>query len=375
MVHDDRERPAEWRQAFSVHADPEGPVRAWMVSMLSLVPGLPRKPEPPPEVDLAARGSAADVLRLLDLLVDRQFVLDDADGLARVRVKWDTENPRSPDAYADTLLWAMERAGFTVGSGDAVRIGPPPAGLDRLSIVTVDLPVDGLESLMTVDLGETRVRHVETDTIDVACACAFPIVPVIVTDAAGRRPPPEVPLLVDIVASDPRLAVIRDVASSRARVVEVGDLLHDFAQIIEITDEEVLLDDGTSVSRFEGPRPPDPLAPPKGMVHVTADGYRVRRDLLDPYLDDPRGLGRARPWPDIDGRVDGVRLLDLRDDQLPALLGLVNGDLVHQVGDVQVRGPQDFEAVVRELRTRKELCVKLTRGKGPMQLCYTFEGG
>lgn len=335
-----------------------------------------RAPAPPIYgVELHFSGTVPDALTVAGRLADRRFTITDPAALAKVRVSWSTATALGSETYADELVTTLERAGFAVQEGDPTIIGPGPADVRRISLVYVKLQVDDLEKVAQVDLNGTWFHPIRPGRAVVSCACTFPIVPVVLTNAAVSDTPPDEPLLVDVVASEPRLAVIRDEGSARARVVAPGDFLADGREIVDIAEDGVLLDDGAAVSRFEVVRPKAKVAL-TGSVQAGPDGYRVAWSALRPYLtpNTARLLGAALPSRGSDGAVTGVRLSAIQRGELPAALGFENGDVVHQAGDVQVRGVEDFPAVVRALEQPGELCVRVSRRGEPIRLCYTLHG-
>jgi general secretion pathway protein C len=105
---------------------------------------------------------------------------------------------------------------------------------------------------------------------------------------------------------------------------------------------------------------------------VSDNGFRVDRAVVEKILSERETYLRGvRAVPDaVDGKVVGIRLLGIRQDSLPDILGLVNGDRLETVNGFSVASPETaLEAYVR-LRTADNLKVQIRRAGRPMTIDY-----
>jgi general secretion pathway protein C len=109
-----------------------------------------------------------------------------------------------------------------------------------------------------------------------------------------------------------------------------------------------------------------------GIRTVSKNRYVLdRREVTEATENLPKLLTQARVVPHFkDGTPDGFRIFSIRKDSLYAKIGLQNGDVVHQVNDIQVKDPQNFLQVFEQLKGESHITVDLVRNNKKETLAY-----
>lgn len=182
-------------------------------------------------------------------------------------------------------------------------------------------------------------------------------------------------LVSTLVAADPRDSFAAFRQGDGTRLARIGGAVEGGA-IARIGWRAVLVEnpDGSActLSLF-GPRVP---APPRrtvtapaaeaavaGVQRLGEDSVAVDRAVVDRLMESPAELARlARVLPkEVDGRLVGFQLVGIRRGGLLAALGLQNGDVVHQVNDVELTSPDVVLRAVGQIGSTDRFRVVLTR--------------
>jgi type II secretory pathway component PulC len=119
-------------------------------------------------------------------------------------------------------------------------------------------------------------------------------------------------------------------------------------------------------------------APPvdysKDVTVVDGNTVRVSAALVERITSDPRVVaGELRVVPSIaNGKPNGYKLFAIRTTSLPKALGFENGDTVHSLNGLAFAGAD--ADVLEQLKTAKELRVKLTRRGAALERVIVIEG-
>jgi general secretion pathway protein C len=102
--------------------------------------------------------------------------------------------------------------------------------------------------------------------------------------------------------------------------------------------------------------------------------FKVDRTLVEQVLADPADLvSHARLAPDArDGRLVGIRLLDVRGDSLLGALGFQSDDRLASINGLDLTSPEKMMEAYARLRTADRLTVTVQRGTGPVTLDYAI---
>lgn len=194
-------------------------------------------------------------------------------------------------------------------------------------------------------------------------------------------------LLGTVAARDQALAraAVLDTETRTHRVVHVGDLVGESARVLRIERRRVVLEnDGR---REELSLAEDPAAQPSqsarrparrsnavararpGRVDVerlARNRFALPRDDVESVAANPAALfSQARILPKYeDGQMVGVQLNAIKPDSLFSEIGIQDGDVIHQINGIEVKGQQESAAVLRELTQASQFNVTVTGADG-----------
>ncbi len=201
---------------------------------------------------------------------------------------------------------------------------------------------------------------------------------------AVSKPPSDFVLLGTIVGEGRRsYAILQQSKTQEQGLYQRGDALSDDARVgaihrnrVVIHRQDILETLEVSFSPEEGVAVPAsiPAAPAdgEGARSVSKNRYVLdRREVTEATENLPKLLTQARVVPHFkDGNPDGFRIFSIRKDSLYAKIGLQNGDVVHQVNDIQIKDPQNFLQVFEQLKGESNITVDLVRNNKKETLAY-----
>lgn len=173
-------------------------------------------------------------------------------------------------------------------------------------------------------------------------------------------------------------------------------------QVAVIVREKVYFHEGSSycfVGMFMPPPPPAPLTPvapppgpgpmpgdPGGVPKVSPDilkgiqkvddlNYNIDRVVVDKIIENQAELMKtARIVPEqVDGKVVGIKLLNIRQDTLLGVLGMQAGDSLKSINGFDMTSPEKALEAYAKLRTAPHIQVGLIRGGKPVNLEYSIK--
>ncbi|HPM78616.1 MAG TPA: type II secretion system protein GspC [bacterium] len=184
------------------------------------------------------------------------------------------------------------------------------------------------------------------------------------------------------------MAIIRTRSDSFTGVYEVGEWIgKQVAQVISIQPRivELMHNDQRKVIRM----PDTPLPSMAGLasrwsktgaaeaiaegIKKLADGeFEIDRGLIDDAFENMGSLMRgARIVPSIEnGNINGFKVFRIKKNSLYEKIGLKNGDILHRLNSVEIKGPEDGLRLFQELRSAKNISIDLTRGGQRTTLNY-----
>lgn len=179
-------------------------------------------------------------------------------------------------------------------------------------------------------------------------------------------------------------AIIADDASGRQELYRVGDALR-AARVAAIAWDQVTLRGPAGETVLElatAEEGPDDAAPAPPSMAASTPGATIRRTGSDAWIVDRRELAGAvdnmsglltqlRAVAEVlDGRPNGFRLFQIKDDSIFRRLGLENGDVVQRVNGNAVGDPATLLGFLQRLRTEPRVALDIVRGGAPRTLVY-----
>lgn len=173
-------------------------------------------------------------------------------------------------------------------------------------------------------------------------------------------------------------------------------------QVAVIVREKLYFRDGASycyVGMFMPPPPPAPAVPvapppgpgapmgdPGGVPKVSPDimkgiqkvddlNFNIDRVVVDKIIENQAELMKtARIIPEqVDGKVVGIKLLNIRPDTLLGVLGMQGGDSLKSINGFDMTSPEKALEAYAKLRTAPHIQVGLIRGGKPVNLEYSIK--
>ncbi|MCW5893631.1 MAG: hypothetical protein KIT14_24215 [bacterium] len=178
-------------------------------------------------------------------------------------------------------------------------------------------------------------------------------------------------------------AIIDDDATGRQELYRVGDALR-AARIAAIAWDQVTLraPGGETVLELATAEAAPADAAPVPIVAAATPGATIRRTGADAWIVDRRELAGAvdnmsglltqlRAVAEVeDGRPNGFRLFQIKDDSIFRRLGLEDGDVVQRVNGTAVGDPATLLAFLQRLRTEPRVALDIVRAGAPRTLVY-----
>ena len=173
-------------------------------------------------------------------------------------------------------------------------------------------------------------------------------------------------------------------------------------QVAVIVREKLYFHEGSSycyVGMFMPPPPPAPPAAPgppvgipgppgdpggvpkvspdilKGIQKIDELNYNIDRVVVDKIIENQAELMKtARIVPEqVDGKVVGIKLLNIRPDTLLGVLGMTAGDSLKSINGFDMTSPEKALEAYAKLRTAPHIQVGLIRGGKPVNLEYAIK--
>lgn len=196
-------------------------------------------------------------------------------------------------------------------------------------------------------------------------------------------------VLLGVVAGLPEIsyALINTKHDSRTEVYKVGDKVAGEAEVLAIRGREVeLLHQGShkiiklpelGTAQLLGDRwdKTKGTQVADGIKKVGQNDFVVDSSVIENAFEDMASMMRgARIMPKIEnGQIVGFKLMRIKKDSLYGKIGLQNGDVLHRVNSVEIKGPEDGLRLFQELRTAKNISIDVTRGGQKQTLSYTVK--
>jgi len=103
---------------------------------------------------------------------------------------------------------------------------------------------------------------------------------------------------------------------------------------------------------------------------VGQNEFVIEKKFFDEILDDPTSiLDQARVIP----QEDGLRFFGIRSSSIFFKLGIRNGDIMHEINDVEMNDIEKALSVFEDLRSESDFSINLTRGGRKITYEYTVE--
>lgn len=103
---------------------------------------------------------------------------------------------------------------------------------------------------------------------------------------------------------------------------------------------------------------------------VGQNEFVIEKKFFDEVLDDPTSiLDQARVIP----QEDGLRFFGIRSSSIFFKLGIRNGDIMHEINDVEMNDIEKALSVFEDLRSESDFSINLTRGGRKITYEYTVE--
>lgn len=111
----------------------------------------------------------------------------------------------------------------------------------------------------------------------------------------------------------------------------------------------------------------------EGIVKVGEDEYIIDKSLIEDSFENIGKLMRqAKIIPRLKGgKIDGFKILKIKKKSLFSHIGLSNGDIIHQINNKGITGPEDALKLFEIFKTAKSISIDLERGKSKKTLSYT----
>ena len=103
---------------------------------------------------------------------------------------------------------------------------------------------------------------------------------------------------------------------------------------------------------------------------VGQNEFVIEKKFFDEILDDPTSiLDQARVIP----QEDGLRFFGIRSSSIFFKLGIRNGDIMHEINDVEMNDIEKALSLFEDLRSESDFSINLTRGGRKITYEYTVE--
>ncbi len=169
-------------------------------------------------------------------------------------------------------------------------------------------------------------------------------------------------------------------------------------EVAVIVREKVYFHEGASycfVGMFQPPQPVAPVAAApvivepggpgapgkvpadieKGIQKVDDHTFNVDRNVVDKIIENQAELMKsARIIPEqVDGKVVGIRLLNIRPDTLLGKLGLTTGDMLKSINGFDMTSPEKALEAYAKLRTAPNITIGIVRNGKPTNIEFNIK--
>ncbi len=196
--------------------------------------------------------------------------------------------------------------------------------------------------------------------------------------------------LLGVIAGLPEIsfAVINTRHDGKTGVFSIGEKVADTAEVMVIRAREVELLHNGELKVIKLPDLGDGLQArdnrwnraagvnvADGIKKIGENEFVISSEVIENAFDDMAGMLRgARIMPNIEnGNINGFKVYRIKKDSLYKKIGLENGDILHRVNSVEIKGPEDGLRLFQELRTAKNISIDVTRKGSRQTLSYTVK--
>ena len=180
------------------------------------------------------------------------------------------------------------------------------------------------------------------------------------------------------------LAIIRDQSNRSVDLYHVGDevagaTLQKIRRgyvILECDDDRMKLDlQDIKTASYSRPSRRRSRSPGAGIVKRGRDRFEVPATVVDNAISDMGQLMRqARIKPHRkNGSIDGFKIYRIKRRSLFRKIGLRNGDIIHRINGMDLRGPEQGLQAFEELRSARNIQLDITRRGKKRSLNYTIK--
>jgi general secretion pathway protein C len=113
----------------------------------------------------------------------------------------------------------------------------------------------------------------------------------------------------------------------------------------------------------------------KGIQRIDEKTFNVDRNVVDKIIENQAELMKtARIVPEAkDGKVTGIRLMNIKPETLLGKLGLQTGDQLKSINGFDMTSPEKALEAYAKLRTAPQIQVGITRGGQPMNIEFNIK--
>jgi len=202
--------------------------------------------------------------------------------------------------------------------------------------------------------------------------------------AAAATAPTELMLLGTVVGSfRETFALVRHTTKQEERVFRLGDMVFDAGRLAEVGRErafivinskkiELLTPMTPPASTPTGPAPSGPANKATVVASTGAGSYVIDQRALNATLDNPaQAMSDARLLPSQkDGKVEGFRASEVKQNGLFAMIGIKNGDVLLRLNDFPMDSPDKALQSFIALKGQNRLKLDLIRDGQPQTFNY-----
>lgn len=186
--------------------------------------------------------------------------------------------------------------------------------------------------------------------------------------------PDDYDLLGTVAWADPyAMAIIRARVANAVDVYRVGEMIQDEAEVVKIERKKVEIKRNNKIEVLELPEIEAPTAGISAFGDVTVgedgiakageDAFVVDKQVVDGAFENWGQMMRgARVVPHFEkGRIDGFKISRIKGDSLYKKIGLEDGDIIHRINGIEIKGPDDALRLMSELRDAKNVAIDVSR--------------
>ena len=170
-------------------------------------------------------------------------------------------------------------------------------------------------------------------------------------------------------------AIIEDTTKQIQDVFDLNEMVFNQAKLVDIQRESVKVDySGRLETLFldDGAKNPSQNSPDSSDQGPDGTDFTISEsDLTQEMADLPRLLSQARAVPFFKNGVSiGMRIFAIRQGSLYEKLGLKNGDIIKGINDNAIADPSQAIKLFEQLKSEKQIAVKLERNGEDTNLNY-----